>query len=113
MLFLAFKNSIYIDFFFFQAEDGIRDESVTGVQTCALPISGVAARPRPVGDACGERRRSGRAREDRKSVVEGKSVDLGGRRFIKKKKPKKRKAIKGGAGGGRVTVGDASQRSHK
>src|SRR5260370_5719094 len=29
---------IYI-FFFFQAEDGIRDSSVTGVQTCALPIS--------------------------------------------------------------------------
>src|SRR5258706_2893478 len=27
-------------FFFFQAEDGIRDWSVTGVQTCALPISG-------------------------------------------------------------------------
>src|SRR5437764_6177603 len=26
-------------FFFFQAEDGIRDTSVTGVQTCALPIS--------------------------------------------------------------------------
>ena len=25
-------------FFFFQAEDGIRDWSVTGVQTCALPI---------------------------------------------------------------------------
>src|SRR5437762_2964714 len=29
-------------FFFFQAEDGIRDTSVTGVQTCALPISLVA-----------------------------------------------------------------------
>src|SRR5438046_490592 len=28
-------------FFFFQAEDGIRDWSVTGVQTCALPIFGV------------------------------------------------------------------------
>src|SRR5215203_595134 len=28
-------------FFFFQAEDGIRDIGVTGVQTCALPISGV------------------------------------------------------------------------
>ena len=28
--------------FFFQAEDGIRDKLVTGVQTCALPISGVA-----------------------------------------------------------------------
>src|SRR5437763_12216069 len=31
LLFLSF-------FFFFQAEDGIRDTSVTGVQTCALPI---------------------------------------------------------------------------
>src|SRR6266498_6008873 len=30
-------------FFFFQAEDGIRDADVTGVQTCALPIS-----PRPL-----------------------------------------------------------------
>src|SRR5690606_41158765 len=29
-------------FFFFQAEDGIRDFHVTGVQTCALPISGPA-----------------------------------------------------------------------
>src|SRR2546423_1736295 len=29
-------NSLY--FFFFQAEDGIRDKLVTGVQTCALPI---------------------------------------------------------------------------
>src|SRR2546429_3689711 len=29
-------------FFFFQAEDGIRDVAVTGVQTCALPISNVA-----------------------------------------------------------------------
>src|SRR5699024_12061639 len=32
-----FINSI-IYFFFFQAEDGIRDRNVTGVQTCALPI---------------------------------------------------------------------------
>src|SRR5699024_11869279 len=28
----------YFCFFFFQAEDGIRDRNVTGVQTCALPI---------------------------------------------------------------------------
>src|SRR6266436_1425219 len=28
----------YCSFFFFQAEDGIRDVAVTGVQTCALPI---------------------------------------------------------------------------
>src|ERR1019366_9583485 len=29
---------VMVDRFFFQAEDGIRDWSVTGVQTCALPI---------------------------------------------------------------------------
>src|SRR5437762_7605129 len=31
-------NTTFFFFFFFQAEDGIRDTSVTGVQTCALPI---------------------------------------------------------------------------
>src|SRR5256885_12337649 len=31
--------SLFVFFFFFQAEDGIRDYKVTGVQTCALPIS--------------------------------------------------------------------------
>src|SRR6266853_4910625 len=31
-------------FFFFQAEDGIRDLTVTGVQTCALPISRIGSR---------------------------------------------------------------------
>src|SRR2546422_1579414 len=31
-------------FFFLKAEDGIRDVAVTGVQTCALPISGVTKR---------------------------------------------------------------------
>src|SRR2546423_4639275 len=103
---------------FFQAEDGIRDKLVTGVQTCALPISGgsrgnqdhgrtgeiAGQRPfyleagfvggvvRPgqvdLGGGDGRGRQSGgrRWRGDRKSVVEGKSVDLGGRRIIKKKK---------------------------
>src|SRR5690606_40714089 len=32
------RLSLYFIFFFFQAEDGIRDFHVTGVQTCALPI---------------------------------------------------------------------------
>src|SRR3989337_3344413 len=32
-------GSFVLFFFFFQAEDGIRDATVTGVQTCALPIS--------------------------------------------------------------------------
>src|SRR5205823_7586787 len=31
--------AVCLFFFFFQAEDGIRDKLVTGVQTCALPIS--------------------------------------------------------------------------
>src|SRR5256884_2194374 len=31
-------------FFFFQAEDGIRDVAVTGVQTCALPILGLVSK---------------------------------------------------------------------
>src|SRR2546429_7108529 len=38
MLNMKVNNIIYF-FFFFQAEDGIRDLAVTGVQTCALPIS--------------------------------------------------------------------------
>src|SRR2546429_6016524 len=33
------KMFVSLVFFFFQAEDGIRDVAVTGVQTCALPIS--------------------------------------------------------------------------
>src|SRR2546427_8359062 len=32
-------GGVIMFFFFFQAEDGIRDLTVTGVQTCALPIS--------------------------------------------------------------------------
>src|SRR2546430_6248807 len=36
---LAWGPSVPCRFFFFQAEDGIRDLTVTGVQTCALPIS--------------------------------------------------------------------------
>src|SRR5437867_10025038 len=40
MYFFFIVNSvIFYFFFFFQAEDGIRDRTVTGVQTCAPPIS--------------------------------------------------------------------------
>src|SRR2546430_3396795 len=57
-------------FFFFQAEDGIRDLTVTGVQTCALPISArvdhshAARRERRAPDPGSRRRRPqfGRAR---------------------------------------------------
>src|SRR5687767_6027246 len=40
--------SLVFFFFFFQAEDGIRDKLVTGVQTCALPISGPVAPAAPL-----------------------------------------------------------------
>src|SRR5687768_7420124 len=35
---MAFEEGLHLVRFFFQAEDGIRDVAVTGVQTCALPI---------------------------------------------------------------------------
>src|SRR5260221_7852477 len=106
--------------FFFQAEDGIRDHCVTGVQTCALSICACSARqgahheakkltratpparsalarpgclPRPGRAKAGagwsssaDGSTAGSRRRDRKSVVEGKRVDLGGRPIIKKKK---------------------------
>src|SRR5229473_5325351 len=59
-------------FFFFQAEDGIRDKLVTGVQTCALPISrcpsagrGNARAPRR---GAGERATRGAGERDRCGV---------------------------------------------
>src|SRR6266581_6427871 len=89
---LNFAQFIYGFCFFFQAEDGIRDGRVTGVQTCALPIS--RGRKQEAGgrllpfdsDLCLLRS------EERR---EGKSVDLGGRRIIKKKKKKKNERREG------------------
>src|SRR5439155_9374527 len=43
--FITGYTMLYTIFFFFQAEDGIRDGHVTGVQTCALPISAIIAEP--------------------------------------------------------------------
>src|SRR5690349_17797410 len=48
----ACSSSVF--FFFFQAEDGIRDLYVTGVQTCALPISPGAV---PIQDTASRRPR--------------------------------------------------------
>src|SRR3989440_2629155 len=44
ILYVESSEPGYLFFFFFQAEDGIRDLIVTGVQTCALPISPLARR---------------------------------------------------------------------
>src|SRR5207237_6865004 len=91
-------------FFFFQAEDGIRDSSVTGVQTCALPISQGGGRGRQVRPAdawerhhlqvvspsvsrpnlpastaaLSARLESANRLGDRKSGVEGKGVEVSG-----------------------------------
>src|SRR2546429_6443806 len=80
-------------FFFFQAEDGIRDVAVTGVQTCALPISWLTKTTFLPSQAANRRSRPPLAmlelpcrRSEERRV--GKSVDLGGRRIIKKKKKK-------------------------
>src|SRR5439155_14450130 len=47
--------SVLFFFFFFQAEDGIRDGHVTGVQTCALPIFLAALQPERRGVKCGKK----------------------------------------------------------
>src|SRR5256886_6044500 len=57
--------------FFFQAEDGIRDLTVTGVQTCALPISGV-----PPADRERIWDRFWRLERDRGSAVAGTGIGL-------------------------------------
>src|SRR5438309_7907748 len=79
--------------FFFQAEDGIRGGTVTGVQTCALPIWSHPTRrgaapgrvtPRPKRTAWQSRpARAGRRSEERRV---GKRVDRGGCRSNKMKK---------------------------
>src|SRR5207237_8405385 len=91
-------------FFFFQAEDGIRDSSVTGVQTCALPICLRAQRhvhaAQEGGVALGLDISRFAAAEQLNAIPMcprseerrvGKGVDLGGRRIIKKKKKKQKK----------------------
>src|SRR5690349_23262991 len=83
-------------FFFFQAEDGIRDLYVTGVQTCALPIWPARRRSPgwPAGAAAGRcpapprrRRRRGNRRRDRKSTrLNSSHVEISYAVFCLKKK---------------------------
>src|SRR5215204_2803726 len=73
----ATKMMVLPKFFFFQAEDGIRDHCVTGVQTCALQIfrSGGGAHA-PDGAGVEARRRAGRmgARRSRAGAVGGRGA---------------------------------------
>src|SRR6266508_4965855 len=59
---------ILVVFFFFQAEDGIRDGHVTGVQTCALPIFSPPKRCHTSPGRGGARDRGAPFRRDRKST---------------------------------------------
>src|SRR6266850_6940272 len=70
-----------IFFFFFQAEDGIRDYKVTGVQTCALPIypgrSAATRRPAPLGMAGGRSANGGSPRIKRGGRRDGRGRSRG------------------------------------
>src|SRR3712207_6855531 len=78
---------IWLFFFFFQAEDGIRDIGVTGVQTCALPIYQGAAAPRQHREA-----RRGTAREDARGELGAEEAEVrqaaqGGRQLPQVEQP--------------------------
>src|SRR5699024_12220421 len=64
------SDMVIFSFFFFQAEDGIRDRNVTGVQTCALPIS------EPVDDSGGGFRALNSAQDPEGLSEEIASADL-------------------------------------
>src|SRR3712207_8534820 len=66
---LAYFFLLTTVFFFFQAEDGIRDIGVTGVQTCALPISG-GLHPDPSARRHAGRRQRRRRRQPRAPVLD-------------------------------------------
>src|SRR5207245_7370935 len=71
---LLFLDVFFFVFFFFQAEDGIRDATVTGVQTCALPISNSMSTKSGRG-ALGPRRFGGHA--SRRPPKRGACVQIG------------------------------------
>src|SRR5690606_40505715 len=60
-----FSSILALFLFFFQAEDGIRDFHVTGVQTCALPISRETARKSRCTDDSGGMRNSATSRSSK------------------------------------------------
>src|SRR5256885_7299749 len=84
--------------FFFQAEDGIRDSKVTGVQTCALPICGARAvgdRGRQVQDVEDALDRRGRLLDDVQGSREAapRSVEHGGGRREREQRTRDRKSV--------------------
>src|SRR6266850_4091950 len=94
----------FLFFFFFQAEDGIRDYKVTGVQTCALPISAhlkvavddVGARfelRQPKNDG-GDRSRRKIAWSERESLVEWRRVGRSDERISRRRSSLRPRAVR-------------------
>src|SRR4051794_41886709 len=98
------SQSVFLFFFFFQAEDGIRDGRVTGVQTCALPIScrpaelvSLGAAHRVTRAVCTRRwspATSSQHRSEERRVGERVEISVGAG-SLKKKKMKKREQEEG------------------
>src|SRR6266704_3040646 len=86
-IFFVVLVSFFVVFFFFQAEDGIRDRNVTGVQTCALPIS-AGEEIRETGLFTGETERTYPRSEEHTSELQSR-FDLVCRLLLEKKKKKK------------------------
>src|SRR5437762_11317154 len=88
---------LIVFFFFFQAEDGIRDTSVTGVQTCALPIcptmTNLAGGSRCLADARNSWRRHAERRRSEEHTSELQSPMYLVCRLLLEKKKKKMKTI--------------------
>src|SRR2546430_2324252 len=90
-------DGVSVWFFFFQAEDGIRDLTVTGVQTCALPIYGKKA-SKKVEKAMHERKKgtlkSGRSGKKVKSRKQAIAIGLSEARRSGAKVPRKKSSSK-------------------
>src|SRR5207244_9766772 len=88
--------SSFVFFFFFQAEDGIRDDLVTGVQTCALPISYLCTRSSAFRVVVGKHCPFGRLRQRQSLLREGRTnfyVQLKKRAGLKSASSRDRKSV--------------------
>src|SRR2546430_16379028 len=101
-------------FFFFQAEDGIRDLTVTGVQTCALPISPERCPHQASGSAqsrvprCGGREKVSRSVQSTASAVLA-VLNWGGVGGSRRPSPNPAGIFRGGPRGLSLSPGPAAQ----
>src|SRR5258708_18803012 len=74
--------------FFFQAEDGIRDDLVTGVQTCALPIAAVSKHSSRGARKAAKKEEQAKAKEEKefRKKVEKEKIAMAAREELEKEK---------------------------